>query len=235
MKKSKSRKWKKYSFEFLMIFIAVASAFALNNWNDNRRNNNAERKILTEIYNGLEKDIVDINANEDGHKSGIQSINYFRKILDNQPFPKDSLIYHYHYLTRDFVTLQNTSGYETLKSKGLELIKNDSLRADLISLYEYDYKTLEKLEENYYELQFFENYFKEINRLLSPAIKLDDNNAILEITMPINISENDRKTLLLYFWKMEVNRKFILNQYNLVKENVERIRVDIEKELNGAV
>ena len=53
------KNWKKYTFEFLSIFIAVSSAFALNNWNDNRRDRNAERKILEEIYNGLEKDLDD--------------------------------------------------------------------------------------------------------------------------------------------------------------------------------
>lgn len=33
----KKGNWKKYGIEFLSIFIAVIAAFALNNWNDNRR------------------------------------------------------------------------------------------------------------------------------------------------------------------------------------------------------
>ena len=53
----KKRNWRKYSVEFLSIFTAVISAFALNNWNDNRKDQNAEQKILIEIKNGLEKDL----------------------------------------------------------------------------------------------------------------------------------------------------------------------------------
>ena len=49
----KKRKWKKYIFEFLSIFIAVISAFALTNWNDNLNSRHSEQKILTEIKNGI--------------------------------------------------------------------------------------------------------------------------------------------------------------------------------------
>jgi len=33
--------WRKLSFDFLSMFIAVIAAFALNNWNENRRDNEA--------------------------------------------------------------------------------------------------------------------------------------------------------------------------------------------------
>ena len=64
--KIKKAKWKKYSFEFLSIFVALISAFALNNWNDNRKDSLAESKILLEILNGLEKDKKDIELNVKG-------------------------------------------------------------------------------------------------------------------------------------------------------------------------
>ncbi|WP_417612232.1 hypothetical protein [Owenweeksia hongkongensis] len=54
--KPRPNSWRKNGFEFLSIFIAVVSAFALNNWNENRRDAHSENKILMEIYNGLEKD-----------------------------------------------------------------------------------------------------------------------------------------------------------------------------------
>ena len=54
--------WKKYGFEFLSIFVAVVLAFSLDNWNQNRREAHLENKILTEIANGLEKDIEDLRS-----------------------------------------------------------------------------------------------------------------------------------------------------------------------------
>ena len=143
----KNIKWKKYGFEFLSIFIAVISAFALNNWNDNRRNSEVETKILVEIMNGLEKDLDDVNLNRYGHEEGIKACRFFQQIINGKLVSTDSLRDYYLALTRDFVAIQNISGYESLKSRGLEFIKNDTLRFKIITLYEYDYKTLKKFEE----------------------------------------------------------------------------------------
>ncbi len=55
--------WKKYIIEFLLVFVAVFLAFALSNWSENRRGENTEMKILSEISNGLKKDLGDIQIN----------------------------------------------------------------------------------------------------------------------------------------------------------------------------
>ena len=230
MKKIKLEDWKKYSFEFLSIFIAVVAAFALNNWNDNRRDKNSESKILIEISNGLEKDLEDIRLNISGHKAGISACNYFRKIVTGNTTEPDSLMYNYFNLTRDFLSIQNVAGYETLKSKGLELIKNDSLRLKIISLYEYDFNTLRKLEEEYYELQFQENYFKEINQELAPNFVFDDNGNISGFDLPIKISENKKKELLLYLWKIQTNRVFILQLYSGIENKINEVRKNINNQ-----
>lgn len=230
MKKIKLEDWKKYSFEFLSIFIAVVAAFALNNWNDNRRDKNSESKILIEISNGLEKDLEDIRLNISGHKAGISACNYFRKKVAGNTTEPDSLMYNYFNLTRDFLSIQNVAGYETLKSKGLELIKNDSLRLKIISLYEYDFNTLRKLEEEYYELQFQENYFKEINQELAPNFVFDDNGNISGFDLPIKISENKKKELLLYLWKIQTNRVFILQLYSGIENKINEVRKNINNQ-----
>jgi hypothetical protein len=231
MKKIEIKNWKKYTFEFLSIFIAVISAFALTNWNENRNNRNAENKILVEIYNGLEKDLEDIHLNEMGHQMGINATNYFRNLLAKKNVSKDSVLFHYFNLTRDFVSIQNISGYETLKSKGLELIENDSLRTKIISLYEYDYNTLRKLEEDYFELQFQENYFKEINSSISQNFEFNEDKLIIGIKTPLEIEENKEKILLVYLWKIQTNRNFILQYYSEVENKIEQLRNDIKNEI----
>ncbi len=227
----KKRNWKRYAFEFLSIFVAVLSAFALNNWNDNRRESQAESKILVEILNGLEKDIEDVRLNVAGHQQGLKACRFWRKVFSNQKTNLDTLQQYYSVLTRDFVSIQNTSGYETLKSRGLELIKNNSLRTNVISLYEYDYNTLRKLEEEYYELQFQENYFQEINRLVAPKFQYDSLGNISGMALPLGISESDKKILLSYLWKIEFNRKFILGFYGQIEEKIKKLQKEITEEL----
>ncbi len=229
--KKKKRKWKKYAIEFLSIFIAVISAFALNNWNDNRRDNKAESKILSEILNGLHKDIEDVKMNVGGHERGLKAIEFWRSAFTDKECNFDSLQPCYHALTRDFISIQNTSGYETLKSKGLELIRNDSLRTKIISLYEYDYKTLMKLEESYNELQFQENYFHEINRIIAPKFEYNLRGEISGIELPLNLDKSERNILLSYLWKIQRNRKFILEYYSEVEKKINQLSIEIEKEL----
>ena len=229
--KVKSENWKKYSFEFLSIFIAVVTAFALNNWNENRRDAHTEDKILIEISNGLEKDLEDIKLNMSGHKTGISACNYFRGAFVGNDIETDSLMFHYFNLTRDFVSIQNIAGYETLKSKGLELITNDSLRLEIISLYEYDYNTLRKLEEEYAEMQFQENYFKEINEVVAPYFNIDSNGNITGIDLPLKIQKDKRNELLLYLWKIQSNRIFILHYYSEIEKKINEVREHITAEI----
>lgn len=215
------RNWRKYTFEFLSIFAAVVSAFALNNWSENQRDSQAANKILTEISNGLVKDLDDIKGNIKGHENGIRACQFWRKIIRNEDVKQDSLAWRYLTLTRNFFSAQNVSGYETLKSKGLELIKNDSLRFNIISLYEYDFRALKMLEEEYFEMQYQANYFKDINTAIAPYFEFDAAGTITSIKTPLRLTPAERNILLSYLWKIETNRSFILRFY-----------VDMEKKIN---
>ncbi len=233
MKKTILKNARKYGFEFLSIFIAVISAFALNNWNDNRKDQISEEKILREISNGLNKDLEDIQLNILGHQRGLQSCLYFKEILTGNEVNSDSLLNYYFSLTRDFVSVQNRAGYETLKSKGLELLDNDSLRLQIISLYEYDYNTLRKLEEEYHEMQFHENYFQQINEGFAANFQFDSLNNFSGINQPLIIEEDKKKELLLCLWKIHQNRTFILKIYEGMEEKVKEVQKAILSEIEG--
>ena len=231
MKKIDFAPWKKHGFEFLSIFIAVISAFALNNWNDNRNADKSESKILIEIANGLEKDLEDIKQNKQGHKQGISACKYFRNSMSNKNVTSDSLMIHYNNLTRDYISIQNTAGYQTLKSRGIELIKNDSLRLKIISLYEFDYQILRKLEEEYYEMQFHKNYFKEINKSILPNFNFDENNMISGVNLPLKMPIEEKKILLMYLLKIQGNRNFILSFYAQIENKITEVQKSINQEI----
>ena len=223
--------WKKYGLDFLAIFIAVVSAFALDNWNENRRNHETACKILTEISNGLEKDIEDVRVNKRGHEGGIIACNFWRDIIRAKERNLDSIPQHYFNLTRDYISIQNISGYESLKSKGLEIIKNDSLRFRIITLYEYDYNTLKKFEEEYDEMQYQDNYFEAINSRIAPNFQFDDKGNLIGMKLPLEINEKDKNILQSYLWKIRVNRDFILRFYTQIEGRIINLREDILKEL----
>lgn len=223
--------WKKYRFEFLSIFIAVIAAFALNNWNEVRKNNRIENKILIEILHGLEKDTDDIKDNKGGHEGGIAACRYWRNLINSEEVNLDSLARYYSALTRDYISIQNISGYESLKSKGLELVKDDSLRFEIITLYEYDYNVLKKLEEEYQEMQYYKNYFPEINKQIAPNFLYNEKGEIISIKIPLQISTEEKNILLSYLGKIEFNRNFTLKAYVQLEEKIINLKEKIKKHL----
>ena len=231
MEKQKIEIIKKYGFEFLTIFIGIFAAFALDNWNENRKDNNTELKILAEINNGLSQDIRDIGVNVYGHQSGLRATNYFEKLILNKPIETDSLPFHYFNLLRDFISVQNISGYETLKSKGLEIVTNDSLRTEILALYENDYNSLRKLEENYSEIQFFENYNTDFNNTIAPNFTIDQNGKLTGINRPLKLTEKEHKIILIDLWKISKNRIFMIKNYTEVKNKITKLQKHIDKEL----
>jgi len=235
VKKLTFANWRKHGFEFLSIFIAVVSAFALNNWNENRKAAESENKILTEIANGLVKDKIDIQQNLYGHEIGVEACDFFREAISGniEHASMDTLMSYYIALTRDYISVQNTAGYETLKSRGLELVKDDSLRLRIISLYEYDYTILRKMEEEYAETQFQENYYTEMNRSLAPNFNFDENSNITGMNFPIVMEPNRKKEFLLYLLKIKGNRSYLLHFYRDIEKKVEEITKDIRSALKN--
>ncbi len=224
--------WKKYAFESLSIFIAVISAFALSNWSYNRNNSESEQKILIEIRNGINKDFEDFQANVTNHKYSLKANQVFRDLIANDPISQDSIAFYYTALFRDYTALVNRSGYESLKAAGLKTIKNDSLRLQIMTLYDYYYGILEVLDTNT-ELQSFENYFEAINELLHPYMEFNNKGNLIRITEPRELTPSDRREILSFLWRLEKNRNFKLLRYESILEEMHNVEQNIALELKN--
>lgn len=231
--KFRSTNWRKYLLEFLSIFIAVIAAFSLNNWNDNRRDRIAESKILSEIKNGLELDLNDIQGNMEGHQLGIRACEVFRDFVSEKPIAQDSLLFHYIVLVRDFTSIMNLTGYESLKSKGLEIIQNDSLRFSIITLYDYNYQILYKLEETVPEMQAFQSFYKDIKTVINPLLRFNQQGRLIGLDQPQKLIPKDRNILFEALLRIENNRRFKLYRYNQTLEEIKKLIKSIDSELSN--
>jgi len=232
--KLQQQNWKKYALEFLSIFIAVISAFALSNWNDLRSNQQSEQKILTEIKNSIEVDIKDFNINIHGNKFSLRADEVFRNLIDNQAVSQDSIALFYTALFRDYVPIINKSAYESFKANNLKTITNDSLRLQIIALYDYSYSIIEALEYSVPEMQSFSNYFPEINTMLYPYMEFNPSTgALIGISPPINLTKIEKKAILSYLWRIRNNRNYKLRKYDSIIKVIKKVKKNIEKELGN--
>ncbi len=230
LSEGKTEKYFKYAIgEIILVVIGILIALQINDWNQNRKENIIENKILVEISNGLIEDLIDIKANMRSHRAGVKACKYYHDMFTNKQVQTDSIKYYYKFLTMGYISIQNKSGYESLKSRGLEIIKDDSLRIEIIKLYEQDYSFIRKLEEQDPEGNFYDNYFKEINNHISPNLIFDEYGDIVSIQLPLSVTDTEQKKMLSYLWKMKDDRKFILNTYSKVLEKVLHLQSNIEE------
>ena len=136
--------WKHALLEISLIVIGILIALQIDNWNEERKESQFEKKILSEIAIALQGDIDDqINtrierANEIKSSSAIV-LSYIREEIAYH----DSLERHFTRSKRIMIFEPKTAPFETLNSKGIELVQNDELRVALLDLYDFYYPQLE--------------------------------------------------------------------------------------------
>jgi len=219
-----------FLFEILSVFIGISMAFALNRWNEDRKDQISEEKILLEIQNGLRADLIDIRQNIKGHKHAQRACDLLNKVVHGQQV--DSIGMYYRNIFRDYISIQNRSGYEALRSNGLQLVENDSLRTAIISLYDFDYEVIEKLEEDYQEMQFFKNYYVKMNDVLSPYMQIDSSGVLLGIRIE-TISKEDKDFLLSHIFRIKGNREYAVVYYLETMKHINELDALIKEELDN--
>jgi hypothetical protein len=221
----------KYIAELIVVVFGVYLGFMANNYSEDLKQREYVNTTIKEMYQGLAEDAKDAELNKSGHLGGQKAVNYFINLSNNKAVSMDSFeLYFLAVLTRNFVSIQNTAPFETIKSKGFNLITNDSLRKNMIKLYDFQYELLEKIEEKYQETQFYANEANRINEILAPSILYDDEGKFVKVKMPLQISEKDRNRLILILKRVNFNRRFIISLYDTVIQDIQNLRKQLEVE-----
>lgn len=141
-------KWAEYLLEIIVIVIGILVAFALNNWSESRKNKIEEVKVLMEIRKVLAEDIIKLSEHIIQSKIAETQNEKLLLLLENGTMvEEDSLdiLFGAGYSLNTFQL--NLTPFETLKSKGLELISNDSISTLIIEIYENGQEYFESTNE----------------------------------------------------------------------------------------
>jgi hypothetical protein len=222
----------KYFLEFVLIFISVVLAFALTEWSSKQGEKVSETKILLEIKNGINSDSKDFESNLKMHKLSNNGVRMLRNWAINETINQDSLRFYYYIVYRNYSPIINKTGYESLKETNLKIISNDSLRFQIIKLYEYYYNILEQLENKNEEMQDFKTYFNPINKILTPYMIFDEKGN-LKAFEKADLSVNQKNELLSYLWRMELTKNFKIKRYSEIINEIVHLNESITNELKN--
>jgi uncharacterized protein YnzC (UPF0291/DUF896 family) len=153
--------------EIILVVFGILIALQINNWNEDRKNSKKEKIVLKELITTLEKNNEIVNERltyiEKFKASGLIILD----VLDEKIPYSDTL--HSHFVYAQFSGLGNLearfseAGYNALKLAGYEIIKSDSLKLQIIEMFEtylpvlssYEPETQSKMRDYY--LQNFKN------------------------------------------------------------------------------
>lgn len=149
---NKTLKYARYAIgEITLVMIGILLALQVNNWNENKKEANFEHKVLNEIKVSLQRNIEHLNRGILWNEEAIVSCNIILKHFKKGIRYNDSLDYHFSRSLQWFYPSLNNNAYESLKSYGLHLIVNDSIRDALGATYEWTYiERLNTRQEEYF-------------------------------------------------------------------------------------
>jgi hypothetical protein len=176
-----AQKWPEYILEILVITIGILGAFALNNWNEERKSVAEERILLVDLRADLQKTLNDFQEDTLKNKARIRQVNLIENYV-NEDIPYatelDSCFAHFLNWSSPYPT---SSAFKSLQSKGIDIIRNRDLRNAIVNLYDVDLTLVneeyDQAEWAYYEsvlIPFFTKHFRRINDDTYPRAQPND-------------------------------------------------------------
>lgn len=156
--------------ELTLIVLGIIIALQLNNWNENNKKRQVEIQYLEQLRSDLLSTKQELIEDLKWHVVALDCALKIQLILNSaEPFP-DSLAFDFYIATEDTQLFPESAAYESLKSGGLSIISNDSLRIRLIRLYEtYIERVVSRGEDRKADRDLLKQYFElEFNILNNP-------------------------------------------------------------------
>ncbi len=140
LKEGKTVRYFKYALgEIILVVIGILIALQINNWNEEKKNVRKGYEILVDVRENAESNIIQFQQDIEVNRKVINSIDI---VLNNITITKvynKSLDKHLRFVTWWASSRWKSTGYESLVSQGVEIVKSRVLRESIIDLYETTY------------------------------------------------------------------------------------------------
>jgi hypothetical protein len=128
--------------EIILVVIGILIALQVNNWNQNRIDSKIEKQLLSELLKNLEVNEERLKESASEEYITAQSIEYVVSTLEHKLAYNDSMDFHFGRADYASDIVLTSTAFETIKSKGFDIITSDDIRNSTIDLFDSDYGVL---------------------------------------------------------------------------------------------
>lgn len=140
---NKTSKYLKYAIgEIVLVVIGILIALSINTWNENRKLQFQEIKLLSDLQLELRKTLEVIQEGMEFNNITIKDVNKIELYIKNGlPYSTD-LDSSFGRIPHNFAGSVNSAAYNSLKTMGIGIIQNEKLRLDIINMYDVKFLTI---------------------------------------------------------------------------------------------
>lgn len=140
LSENKYNKYFKYAIgEIFLVVVGILIALQINNWNQNRLLTNQEHKLLLELKTDLEitqnELALDLFYGDSLYNIG-EKLNLYLDTITPDNYQRQMFIDSFSVAAINVKLYPRTIAYENLKSLGVEIIKNDSIRNLILDIFD---------------------------------------------------------------------------------------------------
>jgi len=242
---NKPIKYMRYAIgEIVLVVIGILIALSINNWNEKQKLKTEEIEILQNFQKSFKNDINGLNRAMVTNRRVKNSMNLLIDYIEHDLPYQDSLKYHFGKTNTQWLMAINPSVFESLKSKDLNLISNDSLREKIINLYSWSngsfttdqnrYRDiLEDGSKNIYNTRFnaFWQGNYEVWKLNNSFSKDYTTDSLISEMVPLDFEKLKKDHEYIYFlkslrnrynWYIEINAEGMINLLNEILDDTEK-------------
>lgn len=226
LSESKFNKYLIYAFgEIILIVIGILIALSINNANDSKNQRQKELTLLIEMRQNLQTDIKDLDFNIQGSAKRIQANEIILKALQERVPMHDSLKPYYGNIIGNFQLSSNTAAWENLKSVGLDLVSNDSIRNSISNLYTVKYTYLDNVTKGVDDGHQWNTLYPQFLDLINIEQFWVSAEPVSHVALMDNRKFQETLKMNLFI------RNFMLKQYKTVHKDVNSLLDQIERHI----
>ena len=223
-----SLKWPEYLLEILVITVGILVAFALNNWNEGRKERWKEKEPLFQIAENIKRNNTELKRSIESDQQIIASFERILTAMEHPEAYEDSAKNLFHYFERVTDPSISCSAYDALKDNGLEVVQSRAVRDEVVNLFEITYPVNEKVIDEV-EIQLvkpnssgfiYENFFFDPETW---ARIPNDYNKVIRLTQLKNIVSHNMGWTFFFIEKKKEGIQESERALKLVEEELEKL------------